>query len=76
MHTHALNAYNHTGERPQGCQAREHACRQLLKLVVAKVQRAVATQKVRSTKKNNRSVQVIATALVMCLSGFTAAVSS
>ena len=45
MHTHVLNTYNHTSERPQGCQAREHACRQLLKLVVAKVQRAVATQK-------------------------------
>ena len=45
MHTHVLNTCNHTGERPQGCQVREHACRQLLKLVAAKVQRAVATQK-------------------------------
>jgi hypothetical protein len=45
-HTHILISYNHTGERPQGCQAREHAWRQLLKLVAAKVQRAVATQKV------------------------------
>ena len=45
MLTHVLNTYNHTGERPQGCQAREHACRQLLKLVALKVQRAVATQK-------------------------------
>jgi hypothetical protein len=45
MHTHVLNTFNHTGERPQGCQVREHACRQLLKLVAAKVQRAVATQK-------------------------------
>ena len=45
MHTHVLNTYNHTGERPQGCQAREHAWRQLLKLVVAKVQIAV-TKKV------------------------------
>jgi hypothetical protein len=46
MHTHVLNTYNHTGERPQGCQAREHAWRQLLKLVAAKLQRAVAKQKV------------------------------
>jgi hypothetical protein len=46
MHTHILNTYNHTGERPQGCQAREHSWRQLLKLVTAKVQRAVAKQKV------------------------------
>ena len=45
MHTHDLNTYNHTGERPQGCQAREHACRQLLKLVAVKVQRAVANAK-------------------------------
>ncbi len=44
MHTHVLNTCNHTGERPQGCQAREHAGRQLLKLVAAKVQRAVAKQ--------------------------------
>jgi hypothetical protein len=40
MHTHILNTFNHTGERPQGCQAREHAWRQLLKLVVVKVERA------------------------------------
>jgi hypothetical protein len=46
MHTHVLNTYNHTGERPQGCQAREHVWRQLLKLVAAKVQRAVTNQKV------------------------------
>jgi hypothetical protein len=45
-YTHILISYNHTGERPQGCQAREHALRQLLKLVAAKVQRAVAKQKV------------------------------
>ena len=45
MHTHVLNTFNHTGERPQGCQAREHAWRQLLKLVAAKVQIAVANQK-------------------------------
>jgi hypothetical protein len=50
MHTHVLNTYNHTGERPQGCQVRKHAWRELLKLVPAKVQRAVATQEVRSTK--------------------------
>jgi hypothetical protein len=47
MHTHVLNTYNHTGERPQGCQAREHACRQLLKLVALKAQRA-------ETQKPNR----------------------
>jgi hypothetical protein len=46
MHTHVLNTCNHTGERPQGCQARKHAWRQLLNLVVAKVQRAVAKQQV------------------------------
>jgi hypothetical protein len=46
MHTHDLNTCNHTGERPQGCQAREHVWRQLLKLVPGKVQRAVAKQKV------------------------------
>jgi hypothetical protein len=46
MHTHVLNKYNHTGERPQGCQAREHAWRQLLKLVALKVQIAVGKQKV------------------------------
>jgi hypothetical protein len=40
MHTNVLKTYNHTGERPQGCQAREHACRQLLKLVVVKTQGA------------------------------------
>jgi hypothetical protein len=50
MHTHVLNAYNHTGKRPQGCQAREHACRQLLKLVVAKVQRAVEQHEVEIDK--------------------------
>jgi hypothetical protein len=46
MHAHVLNTYNHTGERPQGCHARKHACRQLLKLVVAKVQIAVTKKKV------------------------------
>ena len=46
MHTNVINTYSRTGERPQGCQAREHAWRQLLKLVAAKVQRAVATQNV------------------------------
>jgi hypothetical protein len=45
MHTHVLNTCNHTGERPQGCQAREHACRQLLKQVASKVQRAVTNTK-------------------------------
>jgi hypothetical protein len=46
MHTHILNTFNHTAERPQGCQAREHTWRQLLKLVAAKVQIAVAKQNV------------------------------
>jgi hypothetical protein len=46
MHTHVLNTCNHTGERPQGCQAQEHVWRQLLKLVATKVQVAVAKQKV------------------------------
>ena len=46
MHTNVLNTYNHTGKRPQGCQVRKHAWRQLLKLVAAKVQRAVAKQNV------------------------------
>ena len=46
MHTHVLNTYNHTGERPQGCQVRKHVWRQLMKLVAAKVQRAVAKQNV------------------------------
>ncbi len=46
MHTHDLNTYNHKGERPQRCQAGEHVCRQLLKLVAAKVQKAAAKQKV------------------------------
>jgi hypothetical protein len=46
MHTNVLNTFNHTGERPQGCQAREHAWRQLLKLVALKVQIAVAKHNV------------------------------
>ena len=46
MHTHVLKTYNHTGERPQGCQVREHAWRQLPKLVAAKVQIPMAKQKV------------------------------
>jgi hypothetical protein len=45
MHTHVFNTYNHTGERPQGCQAREYAWSQLLKLVAFKVQNAVENQK-------------------------------
>jgi hypothetical protein len=80
MHTHVLNTYNHTGDRPQGCQVREHAWRQLLKLVVAKVQIPVAKQKVEidqiepeqivsardrhSSRKS--SVRAIATARVQC----------
>jgi hypothetical protein len=46
MHTHVLNTFNQTGERPQGCQAREHAWRQLLKLVPLKLQTAVAKHNV------------------------------
>ena len=41
---------HHTGERPQGCQAREHACRQLLKLVAEKVKHA-ATNKMGESRQ-------------------------
>jgi hypothetical protein len=69
MHAHVLTTYNHTGERPQGCQDREHVWRQLLKLVAAKVQIAVA-------KRNDESsVHAIAKARKMCLQGFAAAVA-
>ena len=51
MHRNVLNTCNHTGERPQGCQAREHACRQLLKQVAAKVQREVKVQRAVATQK-------------------------
>ncbi len=46
--THVLKTYkyNHTRERPQGCQVREHAWRQLPKLVASKDQIATAKQKV------------------------------
>jgi hypothetical protein len=47
--THTFSIHSTTQVRPQGCQAREHAWRQLLKLVAAKVQkvqRAVAKQNV------------------------------
>jgi hypothetical protein len=37
---HTLSLHKTTQVRPQGCQVRENGCRQLLKLVVAKVQRA------------------------------------
>jgi hypothetical protein len=70
MHTHVLNTCNHTGERPQGCQAREHVWRQLLKLVAAKVQRAVAKQnseKIVSARNHHSSGAV--------LSGFTGGVT-
>jgi hypothetical protein len=45
-HTHPHRIYTHSNcvqshVRPQGCQAQEHACRQLLQLVAAKVQIAV-----------------------------------
>jgi hypothetical protein len=43
---HTFSLHPTTQVRPQGCQVREHACRQLLKLVVAKVQIPVAKQKV------------------------------
>ena len=62
MHTHDLNTYNHTGERPQGCQAREHAWRQLLKLVAAKVQKAVAkkySEKIVSARNHHSSGAVL-----------------
>jgi hypothetical protein len=66
MHTRVLNTFNHTGERPQGCQAREHAWRQLLKLVAAKVQKAVEkkySEKIVSAR-NHHSLGAV-------LSGFT-----
>ena len=56
MHTHDLNTFNNTGERPQGFQAREHACRQLLKLVAAKVQRAATKQKVEIDQRARKIV--------------------
>jgi hypothetical protein len=62
MHTHVLNTFNQTGERPQGCQAREHAWRQLLKLVVAKVQIAVAkkdSEKIVRASNRHRSGAVL-----------------
>ena len=42
--THILIAYKYN-ERPQGCQAREHRCRQLLQLVAVEIQIPVAKQK-------------------------------
>ena len=42
---HMLIAYKYN-VRPQGCQAREHRCRQLLQLVAPERQIAVAKQKV------------------------------
>jgi hypothetical protein len=53
--THILIAYKYN-VRPQGCQAREHRCRQLLQLVAVERQSAVAKQKAEkiiSTRKQN-----------------------
>jgi hypothetical protein len=44
--THTFSKHATTQVRPQGCQVRKHAWRQLLNLVAAKVQIAVAKQKV------------------------------
>jgi hypothetical protein len=44
--THTFSIHATTQVRPQGCQVRKHAWRKLLKLVAAKVQRAVAKQNV------------------------------
>ena len=44
IHTFLFHTTTHV--RPQGCQVREHRCRQLLKLVAGEVQTAVAKQKV------------------------------
>ena len=52
---HILIAYKYN-ERPQGCQAREHRCRQLLQLVAVERQIAVAKQKAEkiiSTRKQD-----------------------
>ena len=68
MHTNVLNTFNHTGERPQGCQVREHAWRQLLKPVVLKVQRAVGNTK---GEIDQIEPEQIVSARVRCLSGFT-----
>jgi hypothetical protein len=89
MYTNVLNRYNHTGERPQGCQVRKHDWRQLLKLVVLKVQIAVGKhnveieqiepeQKVSARDRDSwrkSSVRAIVTARVVCLSGFAATVA-
>jgi hypothetical protein len=65
MTKHAHIPFHTTTQvRPQGCHVREHGCRQLLKLVVVKVQPA-ATES--SPRKNSQ----IATARVLCLLGFT-----
>ena len=53
--THILIAYKYN-VRPQGCQAREHRCRQLLQLVAVERQIAVAKQKAEkfiSTRKQD-----------------------
>jgi hypothetical protein len=68
MHKQVLNTYNHTGERPQGCQVRKHAWRQLLKLVVGKVQIAVATK--HNVEIEQTEPEQIVSARVLCLSGF------
>jgi hypothetical protein len=46
MHTHDLNTFKHTGDRPHGCHAGEHVCWQLLKLVALKGKKAVTKQRV------------------------------
>jgi hypothetical protein len=53
-YTRTLNILN---MRPQGCQAQEHRCRQLLQLVVVEMQSAVSKQKAEkiiSTRKEDR----------------------
>jgi hypothetical protein len=45
--THTFSLHTTTQVRPQGCQVRKHDWRQLLKLVAAKVQRAVTKQNIK-----------------------------
>jgi hypothetical protein len=57
---HILIAYKYN-VRPQGCQAREHRCRQLLQLVAVEIQIAVAKQKaekfISTRKQDSTSLQ-------------------
>ena len=71
--THTFSIHATTQVRPQGCQAREHAWRQLLKLVAAKVQVAVANTKGEIDQIEPEQSRQCTPAQLMCLSGFAAA---